>query len=164
MFFINAASTLIPLHFLFVLSTICDFWLLKLSINFTLIVIYSKTAHHFVHTILSNDILSVYHSVRIPFCPYRPVTVDSKRWGFGEFVGWVRYWYSSTIAEAVPCQGRTMHVSLCVSANSAYWWDETPSGSITTLVLVRAREPSDWSLASWIFLVHFLLMMHRHIS
>src|SRR6218665_937172 len=57
-FFINPASTWIPLHFLRVLSTICDFWLL-ISINFTLIVIYSKTCYHFVRTILS-----------VPFCPY----------------------------------------------------------------------------------------------
>src|SRR6218665_2053936 len=85
-FFINPASTWIPLHFLRVFSTICDFWLL-ISINFTLIVIYSKTCYHFVrtilsipfcpyhfvHTILSNDILSVYHFghtiLSVPFCP-----------------------------------------------------------------------------------------------
>src|SRR6218665_3621081 len=80
MFFINAASTLIPLHFLFVLSTICDFWLLKLSINFTLIVIYSKTAHRFVRTILSIPFCPMtfcpmtfcpYTILSIPFCPYR---------------------------------------------------------------------------------------------
>src|SRR6218665_3801620 len=79
-FFINPASTWIPLHFLRVLSTICDFWLL-ISINFTLIVIYSKTCYHFVRTILSNDILSVYHfvhtilSVSFRPLPFSPVTI-----------------------------------------------------------------------------------------
>src|SRR6218665_1454123 len=72
-FFINPASTWIPLHFLRVLSTICDFWLL-ISINFTLIVIYSKTCYHFVRTILSVPFCPYHfvqwHFVRIPFCPY----------------------------------------------------------------------------------------------
>src|SRR6218665_3311036 len=81
--FINPASTLIPLHFLCVLSTICDFWLLNKLINFTLIVIYSKTCYHFVHTTLFKDILSVYmyhifHTIlSVPFCllPFCPSPV-----------------------------------------------------------------------------------------
>src|SRR6218665_937171 len=68
--FINPASTLIHLHFLCVLSTICDFWLLnkyKFHFNCNLFQnLLPFCPYHFVRTILS-ILLSPCHFVRYHF-------------------------------------------------------------------------------------------------
>src|SRR6218665_2946939 len=85
--FINPAPTLIPLHFLCLLSTICDFWLLnkyKFHFNCNLFQnLLPFRPYHFVRTILS---------IGLPLCPmtFYPCTI----------LGFCSYHFVHTISSA----------------------------------------------------------------